>query len=251
MALIPSLLRKAGVKSSAKSQLVLDGKTLEVTLRPNARAKRIILRMDKQGSGIVLTVPPGTSHDKAMAFAASQAPWIWQQLAKQPARTEFAVGQVIPVRGQEHRIVLRPGTRKPVASVLTDNGEHILYVSGDQCHHQRRITDWLKKQARADLNRAANHYAEQMNGKVKRISIRDTTTRWGSCSSDGALSFSWRLIFAPSYVLEYVAAHEAAHLIEMNHSARFWRLVEAHCAATGEAKKWLKAHGHKLHRYGQ
>ena len=256
MALLPSLLRKAGVKSPAKSQLVLDGKTIEVTLRSNARARRIILRVSKSGDGIVLTVPNGTSHGKAMEFAASQGVWIWQQLAKQPDAIKFTVGEIISFRGVDHQITASDSRRTPVWREIENitNGENTahlhLYVSGKEQHHARRIKDWLKKQARSDLNAAAYSYAEKMGGKITRISIRDTSSRWGSCSSDGALSFSWRLIFAPPFVLDYVAAHEAAHLLEMNHSQRFWRLVEKHCPATKLAKKWLKANGRSLHCYG-
>ncbi len=256
MALLPSILHKAGIragiKAAAKSQLVLDGKTLDVTLRPNARAKRIILRLDKQGDGIVLTVPSGTSHGKAMEFAASQGPWIWQQLAKQPDLVQLSTGQIIPVRGVPHRITGRNDRRTPVwcEQSQEETPQDILFVSGDDRHHSRRIKDWLKKQARSDLTGAAHLYADKMETTISRISIRDTSSRWGSCSSDGALSFSWRLIFSPPYVLDYVAAHEVAHLLEMNHSPRFWHLVESHCLATTQAKKWLKANGRSLHRYG-
>ena len=256
MALLPSLLRKTGnrpvIGTPAKSQLVLDGNTLDVTLRRNARAKRIILRIDKHGAGIVLTVPSGTSHSKAMEFAASQGPWIWQQLAKQPDITELVVGSLIPVRGTHHRITPHKARRTPVWCEAAENDDSpaILFVTGDDQHHPRRIRDWLKKQARADLTTAAYSYADKMGGKITRITIRDTSSRWGSCSSDGALSFSWRLILAPSFVLDYVAAHEVAHLLEMNHSHHFWALVENHCPATEQAKKWLKTNGRSLHRYG-
>ena len=250
MALLPSLLRKAGVKSSAKSQLVLDGRTIAVTLRPNARARRIILRIDKQGDGIILTVPPGTSHSRAMEFAASQGAWIWQQLAKQPDMVRLEAGEVIPVRGIRHRIVADSNRRTPVWCGEFDDDEALLFVSGDEAHHARRLKDWLKKQARADLSASAHAYADRMGVKISRISIRDTSSRWGSCSSTGALSFSWRLIFAPTWVLDYVAAHEVAHLLEMNHSPKFWAHVEKHCPSTKKARKWLKANGRSLHRYG-
>ena len=86
--------------------------------------------------------------------------------------------------------------------------------------------------------------------KVKRLSIRDQSSRWGSCTSAGSLSFSWRLILAPPYVLDYLAAHEVAHLVEMNHSARFWRVVGRVCGHVERAKTWLDTHGNDLHRYG-
>ena len=110
--------------------------------------------------------------------------------------------------------------------------------------------DYLKREVRNDLQRTAQAYAEAYGVKVKRLSIRDQSSRWGSCTSAGSLSFSWRLILAPPYVLDYLAAHEVAHLVEMNHSARFWRVVARECAHVERAKTWLDTHGNDLHRYG-
>lgn len=251
-------------QSSTQSicELILDGVSIRVVLRPNARAKRIILRMDKKGGGIVLTLPPRTSKKRALEFAASQGVWIAGQLARRPQHTAFAAGATFPFRGVDFLIAGNDTRRTPVwveeiTSGSTNvafgdrhNDQHILNVSGASEHHERRIKDWLKKQARCDLTKAAHYYADEMNVAIKRISVRDTNTRWGSCSSDGSLSFSWRLILAPSFVLDYVCAHEAAHLIEMNHSPNFWALVDAHCPHTQKAKKWLKSNGASLHTYG-
>jgi predicted metal-dependent hydrolase len=115
---------------------------------------------------------------------------------------------------------------------------------------ERRLVDWLKAEARRDLLAASSNYGRQMGMRWTRLTVRDTATRWGSCSAAGALSYSWRLVLAPPFVLDYVAAHEVAHLREMNHGRSFWGLVEAHCARAGEARRWLKAHGQGLHRYG-
>jgi predicted metal-dependent hydrolase len=122
-------------------------------------------------------------------------------------------------------------------------------VSGDGAHLARRLVDWLKAQAKRDLLAASESYAVAMGVKFHRLSVRDQKSRWGSCSSDGMLSFSWRLILAPPLVLDYVAAHEVAHLKHMNHSRNFWRLVLTHCPHAGRAKSWLKAHGPELHAY--
>ena len=227
-------------------EMVLDGVSIRVILKTNARAKRIILRMDKKGGGIVLTLPPRTSKKRALEFAASQGVWIAGQLARQPQHTAFCDGAIIPLRGVDYSIIANDTRRTPV---WVDD-QNTINVSGAIEHHERRIIDWLKKQARADLTQAAYLYAEKMDVTIKRISVRDTNTRWGSCSSDGSLSFSWRLILAPSFVLDYVCAHEVAHLIEMNHSPDFWALVNAHCAHTQTAKKWLKSNGRSLHTYG-
>ena len=104
--------------------------------------------------------------------------------------------------------------------------------------------------ARAICRRPRSATPQTLGVKVKRISIRDQSSRWGSCTSAGSLSFSWRLILAPPYVLDYLAAHEVAHLVEMNHSARFWRVVGKVCPHTERAKTWLDTHGNDLHRYG-
>lgn len=246
-----SSLRSGAVKSgSARSQLVIDGRTLDVTLNFNARAKRIILRIDKSGGGLVLTVPPGTSMAQAMDFAASQAGWIKARLAETGRNVSFAPGETIPVRGVDHVICHSDKRRTPVWQANCDDTGAVLFVSGQEAHHARRITDWLKKQARADLNSAANTYAGAMGRQVRKISIRDTASRWGSCSSSGALSFSWRLIMAPPFVADYVAAHEVAHLVHMNHSRDFWSLVEQHCPHSKRAKTWLKQNGRQLHLYG-
>jgi predicted metal-dependent hydrolase len=113
-----------------------------------------------------------------------------------------------------------------------------------------RLTRWLFDEARSDLDKSVGHHARLLSLKAKRIAIRDQTSRWGSCSTTGALSFSWRLILAPSHVLEYVAAHEVAHLAEMNHGPKFWALVTKIRPDFETAKQWLQVRGPDLHRYG-
>ena len=126
----------------------------------------------------------------------------------------------------------------------------VLCVAGGAEHMDRRVHDYLKREARKDLHKASLAYAQDLGVRVKRLSIRDQSSRWGSCTSAGSLSFSWRLILAPPYVLDYLAAHEVAHLVEMNHSARFWRVVGRVCDHVDRAKAWLDTHGNDLHRYG-
>jgi predicted metal-dependent hydrolase len=131
------------------------------------------------------------------------------------------------------------------------NGRRLICVAGEAPHVARRIGDFLKREARRDLEAASRRYAQRLGVSVKRVSVRDQVSRWGSCSTTGVLSYSWRLILAPPFVLDYLAAHEVAHLIEMNHSQRFWRLVERLCPAMQRAKTWLDVHGTDLHRYGE
>ena len=131
-----------------------------------------------------------------------------------------------------------------------DSGEKILCVAGGVEFTDRRVHDFLKREARKELHKAAQAYADALGVRVKRVSIRDQSSRWGSCTSAGSLSFSWRLILAPPFVLDYLAAHEGAHLEELNHSPRFWRLVKRLYPDFERAKAWLDAHGTELHRYG-
>jgi predicted metal-dependent hydrolase len=123
-------------------------------------------------------------------------------------------------------------------------------VSGEEIHAPRRLSDWLRTEVRRDINICILKHAKTLGCSPKRIAIRDQATRWGSCSTSGTLSFSWRLIFAPPFVLDYVAAHEVAHLREMNHGPRFWRLVKEAAPAMQTARLWLKTHGAELHRFG-
>jgi hypothetical protein len=146
--------------------------------------------------------------------------------------------------------VHRSGERGTVWTETRDSGEKILCVAGGVEHIDRRVHDYLKREARKELQKSALFYAQALGVRVKRLSIRDQSSRWGSCTSAGSLSFSWRLILAPSFVLDYLAAHEVAHLVEMNHSARFWRVVARICPSVERAKRWLDTYGNDLHRYG-
>jgi predicted metal-dependent hydrolase len=156
----------------------------------------------------------------------------------------------VPLRGEPHRIEHRPGERGTVWAELGDDGARTLCVAGEAPHIARRIRDYLKREAKRELEAASRAYAEQLGVKVKRVSVRDQASRWGSCSNTGVLSYSWRLILAPPFVLDYLAAHEVAHLVEMNHSRAFWRVVGRICPNTARAKTWLDTHGADLHRYG-
>jgi hypothetical protein len=126
----------------------------------------------------------------------------------------------------------------------------LLCVAGNRAHLARRLRDYLKREAKHDLEAASRRYAGELGVTVRRVAVRDQVSRWGSCTAAGVLSYSWRLILAPPYVLDYLAAHEVAHLVEMNHSRRFWRVVAAICPDWQRAKAWLTAHGNALHRYG-
>lgn len=221
-----------------------------IRLRRHRRARRYTLRIHPSDREAILTMPPRGTLADAKDFAQRHGAWIAARLGRLPKAAPFQPGTIVPLRGTPHRIVHRAGARGTAWTETRDSGERVLCVAGEAAHLDRRVHDYLKREARRDLQKASQHYAEALGVKVKRISIRDQSSRWGSCTSAGSLSFSWRLILAPPYVLDYLAAHEVAHLVEMNHSARFWRVVAKVCGAVERAKAWLDTHGNDLHRYG-
>ena len=231
-------------------QIVFDQAIYLVRIRRHRQARRYTLRIQAATREVVLTMPPRGSLKEAKAFAEKHGGWIAARLHRLPEAAPFADGTVLPLRGVEHRIVHRPGVRGTVWTEAGTDGTPLLCVAGDAPHVDRRVSDFLKREAQRELEVAAARAAGELGVAVKRISVRDQSSRWGSCSTTGVLSFSWRLILAPPFVLDYLAIHEVAHLVEMNHSPRFWRLVKRLCPDAGRAKTWLDVHGTDLHRYG-
>src|SRR3984893_1746363 len=221
-----------------------------IRLRRHRRARRYTLRIHPTDREAILTMPPRGTLAEAKDFAQLHGGWIAARLGRLPKAAPFQTGTVLPLRGVPHRIVHRSGERGTVWTETRDSGEKILCVAGGVDHIDRRVHDYLKREARREWQKSALFYAQALGVRVKRLSIRDQSSRWGSCTSAGSLSFSWRLILAPSFVLDYLAAHEVAHLVEMNHSARFWRVVARVCGHVERAKTWLDTHGNDLHRYG-
>src|SRR5882724_11335946 len=230
-------------------EIAFDGAVYPVVLRRHAQARRYTLRVQAASRAIVLTMPMRGSLREAKAFAERSGAWIAARLKRLPVPIPFADGLELPLRGVPHRIVHRAGAR---GTVWTETGSDmpLLIVAGDRAHLARRVRDFLKREAKRDLDAASRRYAAQLGVAIKRISIRDQSSRWGSCTAAGVLSYSWRLILSPPHVLDYLAAHEVAHLVEMNHSRRFWRVLARICPDWERAKKWLDTHGNDLHRYG-
>jgi|APSaa5957512535_1039671.scaffolds.fasta_scaffold00770_22 predicted metal-dependent hydrolase len=237
-----------GTRKKAQPEIatiVVDGRDIAVTLKRNARARQMILRPDPSGNGATVTLPPGASAASGIAFAEERALWLAQQFLRYDETVPFEEGAFIPYLGVDHEIRQSAARR---GSVVQDEG--VLYVSGQPEHLARRLTDWMKAQARQAITDLADEKLTVLDVKRGRISIRDTRSRWGSCSSTGALNFSWRLVMAPEWVLDYVVAHEVAHLVEHNHSPAFWAVVDIVTDHTRPAKKWLTDNGGQLHRYG-
>lgn len=207
------------------------------------------LRISGATREIVLTLPTRAKLAAAQAFLDSQAGWIAARLARLPDRVAFLPGSALPLRGEPHRIVHAPGLRG-VARVTVDEAGGVIAVSGQAEAVPGRVRRFLRAEAERDLRDAVARHAGRLGVAFTRVTVRDTTSRWGSCSSTGALSFSWRLVLAPPHVLDYLAAHEVAHLRELNHSHRFWSIVHDLCPGTDAAEAWLKRHGTELYRYG-
>lgn len=231
-------------------QVLFDRSIYPVRVRRHRQARRYTLRIDAASREVVLTMPPRGSLREARDFAQKHGAWIAARLKRLPQAAPFTHGTEVPLRGDPHRIVHRRGLRGTVWTATDEDGSRLLCVAGEAPHINRRVGDYLRRAAARELNAAARRYAGMLDVTIRRISIRDQSSRWGSCSNAGVLSFSWRLILAPAYVLDYLAAHEVAHLVELNHSARFWRLVERIYPDYERAKVWLDVHGADLHRYG-
>jgi predicted metal-dependent hydrolase len=231
-------------------EIVFDRSVYLVQLRRHRQARRYTLRIQATTREVILTIPPRGTLKEAGEFARKHGGWIAARLGRLPEAAPFADGAVVPLRGVAHRIAHRRGARGTVWAEANPDGERLLCVAGNAPHIDRRIGDYLRREAKRDLEAASVKFAAALGVSIKRVSVRDQSSRWGSCSTTGLLSFSWRLILAPSHVLDYLAAHEVAHLVEMNHSARFWRLVQRICPDHDRAKAWLEAHGADLHRYG-
>ncbi len=215
---------------------------IEVHLHRSTRAKRYSLRVSNADGRIRLTMPLRASERAAVDFAKRQEGWMRSALAKRPDRTVPAFGGEILFEGRS--VTLQPATGRRV-ELMGD----AIHIPGQPDAIAARLRGFLKVTARERLADVTHHHAGQIGREVTRITLRDTRSRWGSCTQDGNLMFSWRLVMAPPEVLKYVAVHEVAHLVEMNHSPSFWRVVEDLMPEYQAPRSWLKQHGSVLHSY--
>ena len=222
--------------------------TVALQVRPNAR--RMILRLDRITGTPTLTLPRGVRRIHAERFLSDHVGWLEARLAARPAQVAFAPGNVIPVRGEPH-LIHHHATFRGTTRIEPGPEGPLLVVHGDGAHVAGRVERFLRAEAVLDLTAAARRHAAAAGVTVGRITIKDTKSRWGSCSARGDLSFSWRLILAPPFVLDYLAAHEVAHRLEMNHSTRYWRHVAQLFPRFREAEAWLNRNGSGLHLIGR
>lgn len=260
---VPALLTSRSTTAAAQTVNV-DGRMVPIAVRVNTRARRIILRLAPgaapDGSdGLSLTLPSHVSLSEGLAFVERSRGWVAARLKRLPAPVPFADGTLLPILGEEHLVKHAPWSRRPP---WAEKG--ILWVGGAEEHLPRRVTDHLKSAARREIAARARAKSAELVAQspssqdrrapqlrpLGRITLRDTRSRWGSCSHRGDLSFSWRLVFAPLPVLDYVVAHEVAHLAHLDHSPAFWRICDDLSEEPGWTKSWLRRHGAELLRYG-
>lgn len=222
----------------------------QVVLRRRPGARRLTLRVSQVTGEATLTMPQRGDLQAALRFLEAHGEWIVTRMKRVPRRIPFTPGSIAPVRGTPHLLVWAEGERSAPAFVHHPDEGAMIVAGGDRRHFPRRVQELLKRTAATELEAAVMRYAERLGVRPRSITLRDQRTRWGSCTYAGRLNFSWRLIMAPPYVLDYLAAHEVCHLREMNHSQRFWALVHGLCPHTDAAEAWLKSHGAGLHRYG-
>ncbi len=275
-------MRRLKPAAPRRELLKIDGRAVEVKLRLNPRARRVIVKVHPNTGEVTVTAPTRTGLAHALNFARTETAWIARQLAGVPRPVALAPGSAIPFRGALHQVRhaperdpekcaavfrparvarnldkgahLRPGSARPniegTVPVWRNESAREIWVSGRAEHAPRRLIDFLKAEARKLFEIRALEFGAHLGVAPARIAVRDTASRWGSCSSARSLSFSWRLILAPDFVLDYVVAHEVAHLREMNHGPRFWAHVKTLVGEPGPPQRWLRTNGRDLQRYG-
>ncbi len=224
-------------------QVFLNGDpSVEINLRRSSRARMISLRVSELDGQVTLTVPDALDVNRALAFAEDRVGWIRKQLSRRTVPVEVRFGATIPVRGRDILIAPGSGTKAEI-----HGGRLVVPPQPDMV--TSRVKAFLKITARSEFAGSCSRYSERLGLRHGKITLRDTRSRWGSCSAKGDLMFSWRLAMAPPNVLDYVAAHEVAHLAEMNHSPEFWAVVARLYPEHKEPLLWLKSCGRNLHRY--
>lgn len=223
----------------------LSGALIPLEVKRHRRARRYVLRYHPLRQCVSLTLPRAGRAADALAFLESRRPWLEHRVRQHGVRVPLAHGAAVPVLGASYRICHNPQLR---GGVVVEGDALIVHCAEEFL--ARRVRDWLRKRLLQEITALATAKAALLEKRVGRITLRDTSSCWGSCSRSGSLSFSWRLVFAPPHVLDYLVSHEVAHLRHMNHSRRFWETVEQLCAQWREARRWLREEGQLLYRYG-
>ena len=222
-------------------EIYLTDPDVVIKVKPNPRAKRLILRISNRDGQPTVTVPLGASQTQVETFVQNQRAWLRKHSKHITPPIILGYGDHIPLMGVPHELVLWQG--KTIKA-----GDGVIAIPARKGDLAPRLKAYLKLLARDQLVPIAAETASNLGRQVSGYSFRDTRSRWGSCSSDGRLMFSWRLVMTPPAVLRYVAVHEACHLVEMNHSKRFWALVAEQMPEYASAQAWLRREGAHIQR---
>lgn len=231
----------AGIRDKSY-HIIVQGQCISLEVRRHPRARRYTLRYRAHTRDALLTLPPRASLKEGLRFAQSREQWLLTQMRRSPALTVLEEGAAISVLGEALTLVREEGRR----GLARREGDALL-IPGDPAGFSRRARDWLKAELRREIIRLAYPKAGRIGRNIHSITLRDMNSRWGSCGPKGDLTFSWRMVFAPHGALEYLVAHEVAHLAEMNHSPRFWAVVQTLCPDYRIWRTWLKEEGHQLY----
>lgn len=227
-------------------EIACGERLVPLIVRRHPTARRLILRVDPENASAVVTIPSRLPVTDGLAMANSKSGWILARLDAAPHRLAFADGLELPLGGTPVMVRHCPEGRR---GVWLEDGR--VNVSGSAEHLARRLSDWLRTEARRRIALLVADKTARLGRPAGRITIRDTRSRWGSCSARGDLSFCWRLVLVPDFVLDYVVAHEVAHIAEHNHGPRFWARVAELTDHVATARIWLKRHGADVRRYGR
>lgn len=219
-----------------------------LVVKVSPRAKRIALRLDPQSRVMNLVIPRRARLESALRFAYEHEDWIYERLSELPTPVPFEDGERLPVFGIRRMIEVYydPTLRKTSIELLSKE----IRVFTNKEDPSGRIKRFLKEEALEMMAAMVHEKAARIGRRVREVTVRDTRSRWGSCSQDGRISLSWRLIFAPYEAMDYVVAHEVAHLAHLNHGDKFWDLCDDLSDNFTTGLMWMKEHGHELMRYG-
>ncbi|WP_019995992.1 M48 family metallopeptidase [Aureimonas ureilytica] len=235
-------------KPALPDELLVNERRVPLQVREHPTARRIVLRIAPGGGGVRLTVPRRTARATILDFLERHRGWMEERLG--PAPSHVADGAFLPFRGGSLLVRHDPARRLARLDPPAGEGEPWrLHVGGEAAHTARRVADALKREARRDLEAAVERHAMALGLRPRALSLKDTTSRWGSCTADRRLSFSWRIVMAPPFVLDYLVAHEMAHLREMNHGPGFWALCRELCPGMDAGRDWLRREGASLHAW--
>lgn len=231
-------------RTSDLQEQILQQLHLKIKIIRSSQAKRLTLRIDSKEHLPVLTMPTRGSEKKAFNFVFTHQDWIINMLSRLPQEQKFCDNCQFSLFGKETTLKHQPHAK---GGVYMENGELIVCGHAEFIH--RRTTDFLKKLAKTKLTDLAKQKAALIECPINSVTIKDTKSRWGSCSSKNNLNFNWRIIFAPQYVIDYLVCHEVAHLLHQDHSPAFWKCVSDLCPQYKEGRQWLKVKGKELYRF--